>query len=340
MNLENINVVDFLLSLGIRNVKENGEEIQFSCPFPGHKNGDANPSASMQLETTITHCFGCGWSGNAISFLADLEGVSSAKAIQWIREEYGGGFKDPDISLSHEINEILEKKEIIITEPEIKILPETELEKRYVDWQLIADTRETYKQKGWLYLLDRGFSPQTLLHFDIGYDPISGRFSIPYKDEYGNLIGFKGRLGYESDTEPRYQVLGGPEYGFDTFPVNNYIFGIHLLDEYIQDMNDGLDSDWILCEGELNAISCYEKGYFALGISGRYLSNKQAIILAKYPGPITLIFDEQEDAIAAARKIEPYFPVLIAPEHERDPAEMTQEEISYLLGNSISSILL
>lgn len=326
MNLEYVEVVSFLQGLGIRNVSEDGAEVHYSCPFSGHKNGDSNPSASMQQGTTITHCFSCGWSGNAVSFLSELEGVPPLKASQWIREEYGTGFKEPAESLSKEIDELLNIRDYDPIPETYKVLEETEIDKRSIDW-----SRHSLVDFGYhTYLIDRGFSPEILQEFDIGWDDISLRFSIPIRDGYGNLVGFKGRA--LPNLLPRYLVLGGSEYSFDTVNIANFIFGLDTVK---------IGSYLILTEGELNCISLRQKGFpNSVGISGKFLSDIQVKQLVPITNKVTLIFDETEDALRNARKLEPYMSVRIFPERGDDPADLSTEEISSFLGNSVSSLLL
>jgi hypothetical protein len=103
-----IQVEEFLQ--GMHNVRKDGREIFFSCPFPGHSHGDALPSASMQIGTTKVHCFGCGFNGNALTFLAEYENISPLKAARYIREYLGTAFKEPEGALVEEIDAILSPK--------------------------------------------------------------------------------------------------------------------------------------------------------------------------------------------------------------------------------------
>src|SRR6185436_15552899 len=105
IDYQKIDVEQFLQELGMRNVKPDGNEIFFSCPFSGHTHGDLNPSASMQKLTTKVHCFGCGFNGNALTFLAEYENCSPVKAARYIREWLGDDFKEPEGSFLTEIEE-------------------------------------------------------------------------------------------------------------------------------------------------------------------------------------------------------------------------------------------
>lgn len=75
-----------LKDLGAGEIIENGDELVHSCmlPFGLHKNGDSNPSASLNRETLLFNCFTCG--GGSIIWLAQnrLE-VSKEEAVSWLK---------------------------------------------------------------------------------------------------------------------------------------------------------------------------------------------------------------------------------------------------------------
>lgn len=56
------------------------------CPFPDHD--DRNESFSLKLSEGKFNCFGCGRSGNAVTFLANMEGMSTKDAYKRICEDY------------------------------------------------------------------------------------------------------------------------------------------------------------------------------------------------------------------------------------------------------------
>lgn len=63
------------------------------CPNPLHR--DSTPSCKLYEtldktgEPDTLFCFGCGFSGNVISFTAKMEGVSLLKAMQILKERFG-----------------------------------------------------------------------------------------------------------------------------------------------------------------------------------------------------------------------------------------------------------
>ncbi len=334
-----IDVEDYLNELGLNNVSRKGDQVWFSCPLSGHMGTDKTPSASMELETTRMHCFGCNFSGNAVSFLSELEGVSPLKARKWLRDRFEMGFFEPKEGFKTEIQKKLERIEKRSQEKKRKIqthstlLDEREVTKRSVDWYRVFsewnDNIETAYPLA--YMLDRGFHPTTLDKWAIGWDMISERISIPIRDERGNLVGFKGRTP-NPDRLPRYKVLGGGEFGFDTYNVSKVLFGLHLVED---------TSDLIVVEGELNAISMHQKGHSnTVGISGKILSDIQIDLIKKYANKVTFIFDEVRDTHNAAHLLRDFLPTYIVPQHSKDPADMNQIELNKLITESHSAVLL
>lgn len=330
-----IDVEDYLHELGLTNISRKGNEYWFSCPLDGHMGVDTTPSASMQIGTTIMHCFGCGFNGNAVSFLAEYEGVSPLKARKWLRDRFGMGFFESKEGFKAEIEKKLERqekkrqnKDAIVKH--FTLLDEAEVEKRNVDWYKIFDLWQGKIQEAYplAYMLDRGFHPNTLTEWAIGWDMISQRISIPIRDEYGNLVGFKARA--VDDSPQRYKVLGGPEYGFETHGVTNILFGL-----------DRIKSGKILVrEGELNTIALHEAGFYNSVGSGKILSDKQIQLIKKYGESVVFWFDDFRDTINAARSLEGFMPTAVIRPTEKDPSDMFLDEIVEAVENAESSVLL
>ena len=143
-----IDVEDYLNELGLNNVQRKGDQVWFSCPLSGHMGIDKTPSASMELETTRMHCFGCNFSGNAVSFLSELEGVSPLKARKWLRDRFGIGYYEPKEGFSAAIQKKLERiQKRISTKPQSvsphsTLLDEREITKRYVDWYKVWEQQD------------------------------------------------------------------------------------------------------------------------------------------------------------------------------------------------------
>jgi DNA primase len=322
VDLRKVDVLDYLTSLGIRNILDNGDEIQFSCPFPAHAYGDESPSAYMNRDTTAFFCHGCKARGNAVHFLAKYEGISPILALRYIRERYETDFRDPEGSLTKELESIWEHEEIIdeLSNPPI---PEHEVCKR-VD-ALGSDTGRDAKR----YARGRGLNDAVLQDWKIGYCQISDRLSIPIRNREGLLCGFKGR-SIRTEQRPRYLVLGdrpGKEvrYGFPTYNKSQSLFGIERA----------FGETWVIVEGEFNAIAVHTAGVpNAVAIAGSEFSPWQR-------EKVILFFDDDAAGHQCAAKVidelDPYMSVAMVPEHDGDPADMKPGEIVRLVKEARSS---
>lgn len=329
-----IDVVEFLTLLNIQNIRVAGDEVNFSCPSEDHRTGDKNPSASMNMHSTAWNCFGCGRRGNAVTFLADLEGVNTITATRWIREKFGkgqGGFIRG--SLSREFKERWKDRQE--TEFQIKIedkaIDSFWLEHFKVDWGIALN--EHYNDPlpdSLMYPFGRGFEAHTLRYFQTGYDEEDERFVLPIHSLSGNLVGFKARATRE-DQEPRYRVLGQPYFPFPTCSVSEHVFNAHRVER----------GHIIICEGELNAMMLWQYGHRnAVAISGSQMSQRQAAIINSFADSATIYFDSDLAGNTgmkhAAGLLHDYLPLDLVPPHRHDPAASSVEEVEELLDNAQS----
>lgn len=320
----------------MNNVRQDGKDWWYSCFSDQHYRGDINPSASMEEGTTRFYCFSCGMHGNAITFLSELENVSPIQAAIWIKERFGGDSVPDQTTILDNVKEILSKKSATKTNEELSVIDEIECTRRKIDWKsakawLDYSGKNIDKQDEPIeYMLNRGFWPDILDRFDIGWDKISERICIPIRNEEGKLVGFKAR-SLEKNPAMRYMVLGGPEYGFNTYQTKKILFALDKAKT---------GKELIVCEGELNTIAMHQHGYTnTVGISGKILSNEHVELIRKNGQKVILIFDEEDDAINNAKKLRKYLPTSIVAGHDKDPADMDWTEIKWLLQSERSSLI-
>jgi DNA primase len=342
----NIDIIDMLSFLGVKQVEKEGKEVWFQCPFPGHKPGSGNRNASFREspkhEWWVFNCFVCGNHGTAADFWALHQGVRRAQARLALRQRYGSAFIDPGegSAVLDEIDRILGAKEE--TKPRLPVpLPESVVEEMSVDWKGVWDAYQDDALGPELpaaltYMFRRGFMWQTLAEADIGYDTISEMISIPYRDAEGHPVAFKGRAWWP-DAKPKYKMLGnkGKEdrYTFDTVDISYLMYG-----EW--DLPPG--GKLIVTEGELNRLALKQYGHRrTLGLSGQFLHEHQAQIIARHTDEVVLLFDEEEKAEKAAALLEPRIrSVEIVPEHDGDPADASDEEVASWLDDAYPSTML
>jgi DNA primase len=336
--LAQVDVVDFLETLDVVNIHHaSKDEWSFSCPFDGHKMGDASPSAYMNDgsinsdKATLWVCFGCGRKGNAIDFLAEHEHISKQDALRQIREHFAPDYRAPKHgSISQEFEERYAKHTEDASEPDTQVIPwEVYDEQFYVDW----DSNKLRHPEWFKYMLSRGgFSPHTLNKWKIGYDTLSKRLTIPVCNPKGQLIGVKARRWRSSEIDSaKYKVLGdrpgttGP-YGFPRYEKSRVLFGLHVWLK--------ASKQFVLVEGELDVIALYTIGIPAISTGSSSMSEHQAKLIREYCDQVIIMYDwdtaginnalgfqdaEGEWHPGVAERLEPFIKVKVVRNHEMDP---------------------
>ena len=121
------------------------------CPFHQEK----TPSLSIEENSNMWKCFGCGVGGDAIRFLAMLKGIEDFEAAKLIVQ---------DFSLN------------INFESEFNKSPTGELRSHILQAQKhIGETN---------YFIKRGLTEETIKQFGLGYDPSEKKVLIPYSPKF------------------------------------------------------------------------------------------------------------------------------------------------------------
>lgn len=322
-DLSYINVRDLLESTGIKNISESSGEISFSCPSSDHFHGDTSPSARMNSRTSAFICHGCGARGNGITFLAWHKSLPETVARRLIEERYGGGRISAGVgSLENEVKRIMNP---VVVEEEKRIPPaESWLEAFHVDWKYEDSYRSEY------LILDRKFNCVTLNNWEIGYDQISDRITIPIRDHEGKLVGFKGRAWRESNA-PKYMILGDynnqKRYGFQPYKKSQYVFGL-----------DRISDGPIIVEGELNAIAMDQHGFRSVAVAGSEFSDRQCELIREKYTFATIYLDNDKAGDKGTKKViemlSPYMSLKIVQNAPGDAAELDTQAVKDLIDNA------
>ena len=75
-------------------LKKRGANYLGLCPFHNEK----SPSFTVSPAKEIYKCFGCGRSGNSISFLMEAEKYSYVEALRWLANKYGVEIEETETS--------------------------------------------------------------------------------------------------------------------------------------------------------------------------------------------------------------------------------------------------
>src|SRR5690348_9715987 len=92
---------------GFVKLKKRGANYLGLCPFHNEK----TPSFTVSPAKEIFKCFGCGKSGNTISFIMELEKLSYVEALRWLAQKYNVEIEEtessPEQKIQHQAAESL-----------------------------------------------------------------------------------------------------------------------------------------------------------------------------------------------------------------------------------------
>jgi DNA primase len=293
-------------------LKKRGTNYIGLCPFHNEK----SPSFTVSPSKEIYKCFGCGKSGNAISFLMEHEKYSYVEALKWLAAKY---------------NIEIEEKE---TSPEFK-LQQQAADSLYIinkfAQQFFSDTlfnSEEGVNVGMSYLKERGFREETITKFELGYNPEArdtfakaaiekqyskdllqksglvvqrenglqdnyrGRVIFPIHNQSGKVSGFGARLIRKNDKAPKY--INTPEN--EIYVKSKILYGSWFARQAI-DKND----ECLLVEGYTDVISLHQAGIENVVASGgTSLTPDQLRLIKKYTSNLTILYDGDAAGVKAA----------------------------------------
>ena len=246
-------------------LKKAGKDFKACCPFHNEK----TPSFTVSRPKQFYHCFGCGVSGTAITFLMEFEHLSFPEAVEELAGE--AGLEVPDTGPARSGDNP--------TLPLLEILGEAG---RYYKDQLRSHTDASTTIA---YLKQRGLTGEIAAQFDLGYAPtgwdnlsstagneekldlmvkaglISKRESgghydrfrarviFPIHDSKGRVIAFGGRLLDEG--EPKY--LNSPETPL--FHKGSELYNLHRARSAIAQQQMS-----IVVEGYMDVLALAQHG--------------------------------------------------------------------------------
>jgi len=185
-------------------VKRKGNQHQGYCPLPNHQGKKNSPSFSANLERGIFQCFGCGAKGNVLEFAAMMEKADpkDGAALHKVAGELQKRFC-PELAASTEPKTPSKKPDKIEQKDTLPSIVNAPL-----DFELKGLDRKHP------YLLNRGFTQDTIDHFGLGFCSrglLKDRVAIPLHDHEGKLVGYAGRVVDDatiSEDNPRYRLPG------------------------------------------------------------------------------------------------------------------------------------
>ena len=229
-------------------------KITMPCPIHGGDNRGA-VVINLNAEPIIWKCYTnhCEDKGkNIFNFISSLQNISYWSAVRLVDKLYSGVKLDP---LQRNIREEISHVKI----PKL------------------------FRPSN--YFLRRGFLPQTLLRFNVGFcydrnSKLFGRHVTPIYDINNKCVGLSGRTMHEKCKCGSYHVGKCPDYYIPKWKCNKgfnstkVFYNIHSH-KFIKD-------EVIITEGQPNVWRFYEAGvYNVLGLLGGYIDKSRINILKK-----------------------------------------------------------
>ncbi|WP_437585009.1 DNA primase [Paramicrobacterium sp. CJ85] len=238
------------------------------CPF----HDERTPSFHVRPQVGFYHCFGCGESGDVITFLQKMDHVTFAEAIERLAQRAGVELHYEDgagPSVDHGRRS--------------RLLAANKTAEEYFKAQLLSPEAEI----GRSFLGARGFDPRAAERFGVGfapkswdslykhltragftrdelvtagllsqgergvYDRFRGRLVWPIRDVTGQTVGFGARRLSDDDKGPKY--LNTPET-----PVYHKAQVLYGLDLAKRDISR--ESQVVVVEGYTDVMACHLAG--------------------------------------------------------------------------------
>ncbi|TFB24832.1 DNA primase [Filobacillus milosensis] len=274
------------------------------CPF----HGEDTPSFSVSPEKQIFHCFGCGKGGNVATFLMEIENISFSEALKTLADKSGDQLPAEWLNNKPRGPQYSNEQQDVI--------------KAY-EWSnklfhhVLKHTKDGKDALN--YLKNRGFSDDSIEHFQLGYSPrkeqflgaflkgkgfeleklvdygllnsrdgnsffdrFQGRVIFPIHNHQGKVIGYGGRAIYDGD-QPKY--LNSPESNL--FQKGKILYNFYQARKHFQKQKRV-----ILFEGYADVIKAYQAGVpNGVATMGTSLTDTHAKILKQYVDEIIICFD-------------------------------------------------
>lgn len=291
------------------NLRHRGKTLVGLCPFHNEK----TPSFTVYPESQSFYCFGCNAGGEIITFIRRIENLDFVESVKSLAQRAGMQMPEDgyDDTLSRRRAEILSANR--------------EAARFFHQTLMSPQGHEAY----W-YLIDRGYTPETIKHFGLGFAPpgwdgllrhmraqnfdipllreanlllrsdkgksenyfdnFRNRIMIPIIDLRGNVIAFGGRV--MDDSVPKYiNTSDTPVY-----KKSRAVFALNFA-------KNGNEGKLILAEGYMDVIALHQAGFTnAVAGLGTALTGEQAQLMARYAQEIILAYDNDEAGQKATRR--------------------------------------
>lgn len=306
------------------NLKKRGANFMGLCPFHHEK----TPSFTVSPAKGIYKCFGCGKGGNVVNFVMDHEQLDYVNALKYLAKKYNIEIVEAERT-AQQVEADNERESLLVI---------CNYAQKFFIEQL---NTETGKAIGLSYLEERGFTPETIEKFQLGYSPEQSKtfmttaLAAGYNLKYMLLAGLvrtneeSTMPGYEPKAESCYDRFAGRVM----FPIHNIsgrviAFGGRTLRKdknvakYVNSPETPLyhksnvlyglhlarkaisvDDNCFLVEGYADVISMHQAGVEnVVASSGTSLTIEQIRLIRRYTPNLTILYDGDSAGLKAAER--------------------------------------
>ena len=294
-------------------LKRAGSNLKGLSPFTDEKTASFVVSPAKQ----IFKCFSTGKGGSVVTFLMEKEHYSYPEALRWLADKYGVQIPEDKPATPEELAAISERESLHV----INDFARSE----FVDRLHNSDEG---KKIGLSYFIERGFRPEIIELFQLGYsinksddftaaalkkgykleylekvglsktkddrsfDFFRGRVIFPIHSVSGRVLGFGGRILQSDKKIAKY--FNSPESLI--YNKSAILYGLHFAKSDIIKYDN-----CYLCEGYTDVISMYQAGVKnVVSSSGTSLTRDQIRLVKRYTKNITVLYDGDAPGIKAS----------------------------------------
>jgi DNA primase len=293
-------------------LKKRGANYLGLCPFHNEK----TPSFTVSPSKEIYKCFGCGKSGNSISFIMEHEKATYVDALKWLANKYGIEVEETFASD--------EQRQQMQAADSLYII--NSFAQQFFS-RMLFETEEG-RDIGLAYFKERGFREEIIVKFQLGYSPeqrdaftreaiakqyntelllktglvanrndqlmdnYRGRVIFPVHNHSGKVLGFGARILKSNEKAPKY--INTPEN--EIYIKSKILYGSYFARQAIDKADECL-----LVEGYTDVVSLHQAGIENVVASGgTSLTTDQLRLVKKYTNNLTIIYDGDAAGVKAA----------------------------------------
>ena len=314
--LEATDIVDLISSY--LQLKRAGSQFRANCPFHSEKSPSFYVTPSLQR----FHCFGCGKSGDAISFVREYENLPFTDAVRKLASKAGVVLleesSDPKADQSRKSRGRLldlHREATAFFHEQLMKNPAAAHARDYLKSRGFGREMAENWALGWMpdnprvfldWAKSRKFTGRELADSGIAKqkednDPKAGlfvrfqdRLMFPIRNEIGDVIAFTARQLRENKNSGKY--INSPETAI--YKKSRVFFALDRAKKSILQEKEAL-----LCEGQLDAICCHQSGITnAIATSGTACTAEHARILKRYTKNVVICYDADNAGLEAVEK--------------------------------------